>query len=174
MELERRYVELDIDGDGNVQDPEGRSLHTYLVHHFHLPATQFPELDPDLDAPRDAEVWSTDVELFRKTSPIMGADIITTWLAGMSVYQDPVHSKACRQGYARIHARTPLPIRFVHVGHPCFEIFTVDVVFTVDGIAIAEDDAEHEVHSTRSRRVANCSVIGVPMAVSNAPRSAIP
>ena len=42
MELERRYEELDIDGDGDVQDS---------VYHFHLPATQSPELDPDLDAP---------------------------------------------------------------------------------------------------------------------------
>ena len=118
MELERRYEELDIDVDVDVQDPEGKSLHTYLVHHFHLPVTQFPELDPDLDAPMDAEVWSTDVELFRETSPLMGEDIITTWLAGMSVYGDPVRSNAYRQGYARIHARTPLPIRFAHVGHP--------------------------------------------------------
>jgi hypothetical protein len=118
MAIERRYEELDIDVDGDVQDPEGKSLHTYLVHHFHLPVTQFPELDPDLDAPMDAEVWSTDVELFRETSPLMGEDIITTWLAGMSVYGDPVRSKAYRQGYARIHARTPLPIRFAHVGHP--------------------------------------------------------
>ena len=121
MELERRYEGLDLHVDGNVQDPEGKSLRTYLVHHFHLPATQFPKLDPALKAPMDAELWSTDIELFRETSPIMGADVITTWLKGMSVYKDPVHSKAYRQGYAHIHARPPLPIHFAHVGHPCFE-----------------------------------------------------
>ncbi len=62
----------------------------FNANHFPLPVTQFPELDPDLDAPMDAEVWSTDVELFRETSPLMGEDIITTWLARMSVYGDPV------------------------------------------------------------------------------------
>ena len=78
IELERRYEQLDIDIDGDVQDPEGKSLHTYLVHHFHIPATQFPELDPNLNAPMDDEAWSADVELFRETSPLMGEDIITT------------------------------------------------------------------------------------------------
>ena len=48
-------------------------------------------------------------------------DIITTWLARMSVYGDPVRSKAYRQGYSRIHTRTALPIQFAQVGHPCFQ-----------------------------------------------------
>ena len=72
MELERRYEELDLHVDGDVQDPEGKSLHTYLVH---LPATQFPELDPALKAPMDAELWSTDVELFR---------VVPSWNSGIT------------------------------------------------------------------------------------------
>ena len=121
MELKRRYEGLDLHVDGDVQDQKGKSLHTYLVHHFHLPATQFPELDPALKAPMDAELWSTDVELFRETSPIMGADIITTWLAGMSVYQDPVHSKKHIDKDTLAYTRGRL-FQFVSVvGHPCFE-----------------------------------------------------
>ena len=46
-------------------------------------------------------------------------------------------------------------------------------VFTVDTIAIAEEDAEHEVHSTPARGFTNCTAIGVPMAVRIAPRSAV-
>ena len=40
MELERRY-ELDIDVAGDVQDPEGKSLHTHLVHRLHLAASNY-------------------------------------------------------------------------------------------------------------------------------------
>ena len=118
MEIERRYEALDIDIAGDVQDPDGKSLHTYLVHHYNIPASQFPELDPNLNAPMDDELWCDDVELFRETSPVMGEDVIITWLAGMSVYNDPVRTKAYRQGYARIHARAVLPIRFAQIGHP--------------------------------------------------------
>jgi len=64
----------------------------------------------------DDELWCDDVEVFRETSPVMGEDVITTWLAGMSVYNDPVREgevlerrEGPGQGGSGVAAERPVP-----------------------------------------------------------------
>jgi hypothetical protein len=116
-QLEERYRALDIDIAGDIQDQEGTSLHTYLVRYCEASPTEFPALDPRLDAPDGEDAWDENDLSIRERAPSMDAECIRAWLGGLQVYGEVERSKAYIQGYARIHSRARIPVRLAEVPH---------------------------------------------------------